>query len=106
MAKYVLVSGPTLSENWIGIQIGLETGSDELANRHMPNKTLPLHIGADSIWAEIVFKEDDHFIQTQPRALIENLANDKVAELLQFSNKITYLETGSKNRYFLIQELS
>jgi radical SAM superfamily enzyme YgiQ (UPF0313 family) len=41
-------------ENWIGIQMGLETGSDELARKHMPNKTLPLHIGADGTWAEIV----------------------------------------------------
>jgi radical SAM superfamily enzyme YgiQ (UPF0313 family) len=41
-------------EHWIGIQMGLETGSDELARRHMPNKTLPLHIGADGTWAEIV----------------------------------------------------
>jgi radical SAM superfamily enzyme YgiQ (UPF0313 family) len=41
-------------ENWVGIQMGLETGSDELARRHMPNKTLPLHIGADGTWAEIV----------------------------------------------------
>jgi anaerobic magnesium-protoporphyrin IX monomethyl ester cyclase len=34
------------------------------------------------------------------------LANEKVAELLQSSNKIIYLETGNKNRYFLIQEPS
>jgi radical SAM superfamily enzyme YgiQ (UPF0313 family) len=47
----ILRAGP---ENWIGIQIGLETGSDKLARRHMPNKTLPLHIGADGTWAEIV----------------------------------------------------
>ena len=47
----VLHAGP---QRWIGIQTGLETGSDELARRHMPNKTLPLHIGADGTWAEIV----------------------------------------------------
>jgi radical SAM superfamily enzyme YgiQ (UPF0313 family) len=47
----ILHAGP---ENWIGIQMGLETGSDELAKKHMPNKTLPLHIGADGTWAEIV----------------------------------------------------
>jgi radical SAM superfamily enzyme YgiQ (UPF0313 family) len=47
----ILRAGP---ENWIGIQTGLETGSDELARRHMPNKTLPLHIGPDGTWAEIV----------------------------------------------------
>jgi radical SAM superfamily enzyme YgiQ (UPF0313 family) len=44
------------SENWVGIQMGVETGSDELARRHMPNKTLPLHVGADGTWAEIVTK--------------------------------------------------
>jgi radical SAM superfamily enzyme YgiQ (UPF0313 family) len=47
----ILHAGP---ENWIGVQIGLETGSDELAKKHMPNKTLPLHIGADGTWTEIV----------------------------------------------------
>ena len=47
----ILHAGP---ENWIGIQMGLETGSDELAKKHMPNKALPLHIGADGTWAEII----------------------------------------------------
>jgi radical SAM superfamily enzyme YgiQ (UPF0313 family) len=47
----ILRTGP---DNWIGIQIGLETGSDELARKHMPNKTLPLHIGADGTWSDIV----------------------------------------------------
>ena len=49
----ILRAGP---DNWIGIQIGLETGSDELAKRHMPNKTLPLHIGPDGTWSEIVIE--------------------------------------------------
>jgi len=47
----ILRAGP---ENWSGIQMGLETGSDELAKRHMPNKTLPLRVGADGTWGEIV----------------------------------------------------
>lgn len=47
----ILRAGPS---NWIGIQIGLETGSDELARKHMPNKTLPLHFGSDGSWGEIV----------------------------------------------------
>jgi hypothetical protein len=47
----ILRAGPN---NWIGIQIGLETGSDELARKHMPNKTLPLHFGSDGSWSEIV----------------------------------------------------
>jgi anaerobic magnesium-protoporphyrin IX monomethyl ester cyclase len=34
------------------------------------------------------------------------LAKEKVAELLQSSNRIIYLETGNKNRQFLIQESS
>jgi hypothetical protein len=34
----------------------------------------------------------------------EILDNEKVDELLQFSNKVIYQETGSKNRYFLIKE--
>ena len=42
--------------NWIGVQTGLETGSEELAKRHMPAKTLPLKIGVDGSWHEIVLR--------------------------------------------------
>lgn len=42
--------------NWIGVQIGVETGSDRLAQLHMPNKTLPLKVGADGSWSEIVWR--------------------------------------------------
>ncbi|MGC8622377.1 MAG: B12-binding domain-containing radical SAM protein [Candidatus Micrarchaeia archaeon] len=41
--------------NWIGIQVGLETGSETLAKKHMPAKTLPLKIGVDGSWQEIVW---------------------------------------------------
>ena len=39
-------------------------------------------------------------------SLIEapELADEKIAELLEFSSKIIYLETGNKNRYFMIEE--
>ncbi len=49
----ILKAGP---RNWIGIQTGVETGSDELARRHMPNKTLPLKVGPDGSWEDIVWK--------------------------------------------------
>lgn len=49
----VLKAGP---KNWIGIQTGVETGSDILARKHMPNKTLPLKIGPDGTWQEIVWQ--------------------------------------------------
>lgn len=42
--------------NWIGIQTGLETGSESLAKKHMPNKTMPLRIGSDGSWEEIVWQ--------------------------------------------------
>lgn len=42
--------------NWIGLQVGVETGSERLAKIHMPNKTLPLRIGPDGSWPEIVWK--------------------------------------------------
>lgn len=45
-------SGP---DNWIGIQVGIETGSDRLAAKHMPNKTLPLRVGPDGSWSDIVW---------------------------------------------------
>ena len=41
-------------DKWIGVQVGLETGSDRLAEIHMPNKTLPLKIGPDGTWQQIV----------------------------------------------------
>jgi radical SAM superfamily enzyme YgiQ (UPF0313 family) len=47
----VLRAGP---HKWIGVQVGLETGSDRLALIHMPNKTLPLKIGPDGSWQQIV----------------------------------------------------
>jgi len=49
----VLNAGPN---NWIGMQVGIETGSDRLAAIHMPNKTLPLKVGPDGTWAEIVWR--------------------------------------------------
>ncbi|MEM3791382.1 MAG: radical SAM protein [Candidatus Micrarchaeaceae archaeon] len=49
----VLRAGPG---NWIGIQTGIETGSERLAKIHMPNKTLPLRIGPDGSWMEIVWQ--------------------------------------------------
>ena len=49
----IMRAGP---DNWIGLQIGVETGSDRLASQHMPNKTLPLRVGPDGSWAEIVWR--------------------------------------------------
>jgi radical SAM superfamily enzyme YgiQ (UPF0313 family) len=48
-----LNAGPN---SWIGVQVGIETGSDRLAAIHMPNKTLPLRVGPDGSWAEIVWR--------------------------------------------------
>ena len=49
----IIKAGP---DNWIGIQVGLETGSERLAKIHMPNKTLPLKVGADGSWQQIVWR--------------------------------------------------
>ncbi len=49
----IIKAGPN---NWIGLQVGVETGSDRLARIHMPNKTLPLKIGPDGSWQEIVWQ--------------------------------------------------
>jgi radical SAM superfamily enzyme YgiQ (UPF0313 family) len=43
-------------DHWIGCQVGVETGSERLAQIHMPNKTLPLKIGPDGSWQEIVME--------------------------------------------------
>ena len=49
----IMKAGP---HNWIGLQVGLETGSDALALKHMPAKTLPLRIGSDGTYQEIVWR--------------------------------------------------
>ncbi|MDG6907667.1 MAG: B12-binding domain-containing radical SAM protein [Nitrososphaerota archaeon] len=49
----IIKAGP---DNWIGLQVGVETGSDRLARMHMPNKTLPLKIGPDGSWKDIVWR--------------------------------------------------
>jgi radical SAM superfamily enzyme YgiQ (UPF0313 family) len=54
----IIKAGPT---NWIGIQVGVETGSEKLAQKHMPNKTLPLKIGVDGTWKEIVWQGTHNF---------------------------------------------
>lgn len=36
-------AGPS---NWVGMQVGIETGSERLAKLHMPNKALQLKVGA------------------------------------------------------------
>ena len=46
-------AGPS---NWIGLQVGIETGSERLAKLHMPNKTLPLRMGPDGSWPDIVWQ--------------------------------------------------
>ncbi|MEM0444821.1 MAG: radical SAM protein [Nitrososphaerota archaeon] len=40
----------------IGVQIGLETGSDNLVLSHMSRKALPFHVGVDATWSEIVIE--------------------------------------------------
>ncbi len=49
----IIRAGP---DNWVGVQMGIETGSDRLASEHMPNKTLPLRVGPDGSWADIVWR--------------------------------------------------
>jgi radical SAM superfamily enzyme YgiQ (UPF0313 family) len=49
----IIGAGPS---NRIGIQVGLETGSERLAKIHMPGKTLPLRIGPDGDWRHIVWE--------------------------------------------------
>ncbi len=49
----IVKAGP---DHWVGVQTGIETGSERLAAIHMPNKTLPLRIGPDGGWQEIVLE--------------------------------------------------
>jgi radical SAM superfamily enzyme YgiQ (UPF0313 family) len=49
----ILRAGP---DNWIVVIMGIETGSGELVQKHMHNKVLPLRIGPDGSWSEIVFE--------------------------------------------------
>ena len=49
----IVRAGP---DRHIGVQIGLETGSDRLINLHSRRKALPLRVGVDASWAEIVIE--------------------------------------------------
>jgi len=49
----IVGAGP---DRHIGVQIGLETGSDKLINMHSCRKALPLKVGVDATWAEIVIE--------------------------------------------------
>ena len=49
----ILRAGPS---HQIGVQVGIETGSERLARRHMRNKTLPLRVGPDGSWSEIALQ--------------------------------------------------
>lgn len=49
----ILHAGP---DRHIGVQIGLESGSDKLINLHSRRKALPLRVGVDASWAEIVIE--------------------------------------------------
>ncbi len=40
----------------VGVQIGLETGSDKLILQHMSRKALPFRVGVDATWSEIVIE--------------------------------------------------
>ncbi|MGD0330312.1 MAG: radical SAM protein [Nitrososphaeria archaeon] len=49
----IVRAGPS---NWIGLQVGIETGSESLAKLHMQNKTLPIKMGPDGSWPDIVWQ--------------------------------------------------
>ena len=56
LMKKLAATMKSAPDNWIGLQVGIETGSDRLAKVHMPNKTLPLRVGPDGSWSEIVWR--------------------------------------------------
>lgn len=72
-------AGPS---NWIGIQVGLETGSERLAKIHMPGKTLPLKIGADGSWKEIVWQGVHNFNENywRPAFTVQIGQSDEIPE--------------------------
>ena len=67
---------------WIGIQVGLETGSERLAKIHMPNKTLPLKIGVDGNWPEIVWRgvHNLNLFYWRPAFTVQVGQSDELAE--------------------------
>jgi radical SAM superfamily enzyme YgiQ (UPF0313 family) len=106
-------------DNWIGIQTGLETGSEILAKKHMPNKTMPLRIGPDGSWEEIVwqgvYNETKNYWRSaftlqvgQPDetdedlwdtvAMVNRLSNSRIADGRDFEFTVTPLQNVPMGR--------
>jgi radical SAM superfamily enzyme YgiQ (UPF0313 family) len=95
----IIGAGPS---NRIGIQVGLETGSERLAKIHMPSKTLPLRIGSDGGWAQIVW-EGTHNLNVnywRPAFTVQVGQADEVPEdnweTVELINWMSYSEAGGR----------
>lgn len=101
----VLGAGPS---RWIGVQVGLETGSDRLALIHMPNKTLPLKIGPDGSWQEIVAAG----VKAMNRAYWRPAFTVQVGQMAEVPddnwetvamvNRLSNMEVGTKHSEFTV----
>jgi radical SAM superfamily enzyme YgiQ (UPF0313 family) len=94
----VIRAGP---DHWIGVQVGLETGSDRLALIHMPNKTLPLKIGPDGSWQQIVAEgvKGMNLAYWRPAFTVQVGQMDETAddnwETVAMVNRLSNMEVGS-----------
>ncbi len=104
----ILKAGP---KNWIGIQTGLETGSEELARKHMPNKTLPLKIGPDGSWQDIVWEGVAVETQNYWRSAFtiqvgqEGETPEDLWDTISLINKLSYSYTAGRPFEFTVTPL-
>ncbi len=103
-----LKAGP---RNWIGLQTGVETGSDSLAKKHMPNKTLPLKIGPDGSWADIVWQGvyNETRYYWRPAFTIqvgqEGETEEDYWDTIGMINKLSYSYSGNRPFEFTVTPL-
>jgi radical SAM superfamily enzyme YgiQ (UPF0313 family) len=101
----IVRAGP---DRWVGIQTGLETGSERLAAIHMPNKTLPMKIGPDGEWQEIVLKGLVNLNRAywRPAFTIQVGQTDETPEdnweTVKLVNRMGALEVGGRPAEFTI----
>ncbi|MCL5731444.1 MAG: B12-binding domain-containing radical SAM protein [Candidatus Thermoplasmatota archaeon] len=104
----ILKAGP---KNWIGVQTGVETGSDSLARKHMPNKTLPLKIGPDGSWSDIVWQGvyNETMYYWRPAFTIqvgqEGETEEDYWDTIGMINRLSYSYSGNRPFEFTVTPL-
>jgi radical SAM superfamily enzyme YgiQ (UPF0313 family) len=91
----------------IGVQIGLETGSDKLIKMHASRKALPLRVGVDATWAEIVVEAQKAYNAAYwipAYTIILGMAGETDDDIWDTIGLINYM--ASLNLYFTVTPMA